>query len=108
MMEAIHGAMTTEQAHASGSIMMRMHKAYVDATMYDRAFAFQARTLLTPSEIERKTQMFQDRLQGLLKPEQAGRAAGVGGRLDQHCFQETLPGQNAEEVLLHEGGCEER
>ena len=31
MREASHGAMTTEQAHASGSIMMRMHKAYGDA-----------------------------------------------------------------------------
>ena len=30
------------------------------------------------------------------EPEQAGRAAGVGGRLDQHCFQEALPRQIAE------------
>ena len=81
MREASHGAMTTEQAHASGSIMMRMHRAYGDATMRDSAFAFQAWIPLMPSEFERKAQMLQDRVQMLLKgnPNKVGaRQAWVG------------------------------
>ena len=64
--EASRGAMSTEQAHASGSTMMRMHKAHGDATMSDRAFAFQASLLLAPSAFQRKAQMLQDQLQMLL------------------------------------------
>ena len=54
MREASQGAMTTEQAHASGSIMRRMHEANGDASMRDRAVAFQARSLSVPSEFQRK------------------------------------------------------
>jgi hypothetical protein len=35
MWQASHRALTTEQAHASGSIMMKMHRTYGDETMRD-------------------------------------------------------------------------
>ena len=73
MREASHGAMTTDQTHASGSIMMRMHNAYGDRTTRYRAFAFQARTLLMPSEFERKAQMIQAAEAAGEEPEQAVR-----------------------------------
>ena len=102
-LDASHGAMSTRQAHASDSISMRMHKAYGDATMRDRAFAFQARVLLVPSEFQRKAQMPQDRLQRLLKrnPNKLGAVQASVGDL----ISIALPEQNAGEVLLHEGGC---
>ena len=68
--EASCGAIITEQTRASGSIMTRMHRTCGDATMRDRAFAFQTRPLLVPSEFQRKAQMLQDRLQRLLKRNQ--------------------------------------
>ena len=43
-----------------------------------------------PSEFERKAQMLQAAEAAEEEPEQAGRAAGVGGRLDHHCFKDTL------------------
>ena len=56
MKEAAHSALTTEQAHAAGSIMMKAHKMYGDATMRDRALVYQARPLLVESPLEKELQ----------------------------------------------------
>jgi hypothetical protein len=53
--QANHGALTTEQAHASGSIMMKMHRTYGDETMRDRAFALQTQPCCTPTPWRRNS-----------------------------------------------------
>jgi hypothetical protein len=61
--QANHGALTTEQAHASGSIMMKMHRTYGDETMRDRAYALQTQPLLHADPMEKKLISLSDRLE---------------------------------------------
>lgn len=62
MRKASHAALTTEQAHAAGSIMMKWHRMYGDATMRDRSYIYQAKPLLVESVADRKLRRLCDRL----------------------------------------------
>lgn len=62
MQQVSHNAITTEQAHAVGSTMLKLHSMYADGTMRDKAFVSQLKPLSVKEPLEERLQVLLGRL----------------------------------------------
>jgi hypothetical protein len=60
--QVCHSAMSTEQAHCAGSTMLKLHRTYGDATMKARAFALQAKPMLSEDPREARLRRLTEQL----------------------------------------------
>ena len=78
-----HNAMTTEQAHAAGAVMMNLHRTYGDATIRARSFCYQLKPLFSADPLRVRVRVLTRQLESLRRtnPNRLGGKQAFAGEM---------------------------